>query len=79
MGNRLYRDYNWPDLRYDEENDCLRSDNTVETHSVPRADIEQHNILIKNIYRVLLTRGKKGCFVFCCDPKVGEYFKRYIG
>lgn len=67
-----------PDLKYDKENDCLKSDNTVKTHGVSK-DPKQHNRLVKNIYRVLLTRGKKGCFIFSCDPEVGKYFKRNIG
>jgi DUF2075 family protein len=31
--------------------------------------------LIKNIYRVLLSRGMKGCYVFCRDKKLQEYLK----
>ena len=31
---------------------------------------------VKNIYRVLMTRGLKGCYVFCVDDDVKNYFKR---
>jgi DUF2075 family protein/DNA replication protein DnaC len=31
--------------------------------------------IIRNTYRTLLTRGQKGCFVFCTDPKLAAYFK----
>ncbi|MCF7944228.1 MAG: DUF2075 domain-containing protein [Spirochaetia bacterium] len=31
--------------------------------------------LVKNIYKVLLTRAMKGCFIFCHDPKLQEYFR----
>lgn len=31
--------------------------------------------IIKNTYRVLLTRGMKGCYVYCCDPKLQERMK----
>ncbi|MBN2121543.1 DUF2075 domain-containing protein [Candidatus Micrarchaeota archaeon] len=31
--------------------------------------------LIKNTYRTLMTRGQKGCYVYCCDKKLGEYLK----
>lgn len=31
--------------------------------------------LIKNIYRVLLSRGMKGCYVFCRDRDTQEYFR----
>ena len=66
-----------PDLIYDRENDCLRSDNRVKTHSVPK-EKSNHDRLVKNIYRVLLSRGKKGCFIFCCNKEVGEFFKRHM-
>lgn len=36
---------------------------------------KQVDTLIKNAYRVLLTRGSKGCFVFCKDQSYQEYLK----
>ncbi|MFC1660185.1 DNA/RNA helicase domain-containing protein, partial [Gemmatimonadota bacterium] len=32
--------------------------------------------IIKNTYRTLMTRGQKGCFLFCVDPETNEYFRR---
>ncbi len=32
--------------------------------------------LILNTYKTLLTRGQKGCFVYCEDEALREYFKR---
>lgn len=29
--------------------------------------------IIKNTYRTLLTRGMKGCYVYCCDKPLTEY------
>ncbi len=37
--------------------------------------IEIADIIIKNTYRTLLTRGMKGCYVFCVDKETQEYFK----
>ncbi|ACM92683.1 conserved hypothetical protein [Nautilia profundicola AmH] len=34
--------------------------------------------IIKNTYRVLLTRGMKGCFVYCIDEGLREYLKKGI-
>lgn len=34
--------------------------------------------LIRNIYRVLLTRGIKGCYVYCVDESLNNYFKSLI-
>lgn len=34
--------------------------------------------LIKNTYKVLLTRGQKGCYVYCEDPALRDYLKSRI-
>lgn len=34
--------------------------------------------IIRNTYRTLMTRGMKGCFIFCTDPTTQEYFKREL-
>ena len=31
--------------------------------------------IIRNTYRTLMTRGMKGCYVFCTDEETREYFK----
>lgn len=33
------------------------------------------NRLVRNIYKVLMTRGQKGCYVYFVDKEVEEYFK----
>jgi hypothetical protein len=33
-------------------------------------------MIIKNTYRTLMTRGMKGCYIYCTDPETQEYFKR---
>jgi DUF2075 family protein len=35
--------------------------------------------IIRNTYRTLMTRGMKGCFVFCVDAETQAYFKSRIG
>ena len=35
--------------------------------------------IIRNTYRTLLTRGQRGCFVFCTDPETNEYFRTAMG
>jgi DUF2075 family protein len=34
------------------------------------------NALVRNVYRILLTRGMKGCYVYFVDKQVEEYFKK---
>ena len=46
--------------------------------SDPYAAREKADRIIKNTYRTLMTRGQKGCFIFCCDPETNAYFKREI-
>jgi DUF2075 family protein len=31
--------------------------------------------IIKNTYRTLMTRGMKGCYVYCVDKELGKYLK----
>ena len=31
--------------------------------------------IIKNTYRILMTRGMKGCYIYCCDPSLSRYFQ----
>ena len=34
--------------------------------------------IIKNTYRTLMTRGQKGCFIYCTDTETNAYFKERI-
>jgi DUF2075 family protein len=34
--------------------------------------------IIKNTYRTLMTRGMKGCYVYCCDEETNKYFKEAL-
>lgn len=34
--------------------------------------------IIRNTYRTLMTRGQKGCFIFCVDEDLGEYLSKRI-
>lgn len=34
--------------------------------------------IIRNTYRTLMTRGMKGCFVYCTDPEVATYFRQHM-
>ncbi len=36
------------------------------------------DLIIKNTYRTLMTRGMKGCYIFCTDVETSEYFKNLI-
>jgi DUF2075 family protein len=34
--------------------------------------------IIRNTYRTLMTRGMKGCYIYCTDPEVADYFRRHL-
>ncbi len=34
--------------------------------------------IIKNTYRTLMTRGMKGCYIYCLNKELQEYFKKYM-
>ena len=34
--------------------------------------------IIKNTYRTLMTRGMKGCYVYCIDSQLSDYFKECL-
>lgn len=45
---------------------------------VKTGDADIYDRHIKNIYRVLLTRGVKGCYVYCCNPGVADYISKCL-
>ena len=44
----------------------------------PKGATERLDRIIRNTYRTLMTRGMKGCFVYCTDPALGDYFRRRL-
>lgn len=41
----------------------------------PDATKAKLDSIIKNTYRTLMTRGQKGCYIYCVDPETQQYFK----
>lgn len=44
----------------------------------PEAARKKIRYLIKNTYKTLMTRGMKGCYVYCTDEEMREYFKSFL-
>ncbi len=60
-----------------------RSDQSLKgIKSIYKEDPEKANQIadeiIKNTYRTLMTRGMKGCYVYCVDHELAEYLKARI-
>lgn len=63
------------DLVYDKKTDSLKCDITKTHDPSLRRDKNNFEKYVKNIYRVLLTRGIKGCYVYFTNKETEEYFR----
>jgi uncharacterized protein len=45
-----------------------------ETKTDPAAAAAKADLIIKNTYRTLMSRGQKGCYIHCTDPETAAYF-----
>jgi hypothetical protein len=64
-----------PDLVYLPEAAEWRGDNTKSYDTVVKRSGDQFTQLVKNTYRVLLTRGMKGCYVHFMDKNTENFFR----
>ena len=44
----------------------------------PELALSEADEIIKNTYRTLMTRGMKGCFVYCTDKKLAEHLRKCL-
>jgi len=66
------------DLKYDKDNDCLIGDISKTKDPTLKRGKENFDQYVKNIYRVLMSRGMKGCYVYFMDKEVQAYFENRI-
>lgn len=77
------------DLRY--ENDCVVTDfqkrastdkSLFGIKSLYKQDpdkaLKRADEIIKNTYRTLMTRGMKGCYIYCTDKELNEYIRKRL-
>lgn len=74
-----------PDLGYDNENDCLivireNFKDQGARPAKPKKSKEEDPLLtlVKNTYKTLMTRGMKGCYIYCCNNSVKNYLKNNL-
>ncbi|MDO8514788.1 MAG: DUF2075 domain-containing protein [bacterium] len=67
-----------PDLVYNFENQTWIALRENSADSVVKRSGEKLVDLLKNTYRVLLTRGMKGCYVYFVDKETEKFFKSRI-
>ena len=44
----------------------------------PEEALKRADEIIKNTYRTLMTRGMKGCYIYCTDPGMREYISKRL-
>ena len=72
------------DLRYDKETGRVITDKTMISKDDKSSGIRTSadsvaETLIKNTYKTLLTRGQKGCYIFCEDEALSDYIDGLLG
>lgn len=78
-----------PDIKYidgkivTDFNERAKTDKSLfGIKALSRKDIDEANKvadqIIKNTYRTLMTRGMKGCYIYCVDDTLQKFFKQSI-
>lgn len=67
-----------PDLKYDRLRDCLVGNPLGTKDPILKRSKDRFEEYVKNIYRVLMSRGMKGCYVYFVDKEVENYFRSRI-
>jgi DUF2075 family protein len=60
-----------PDLTVDHDGKLITNPSKSKDPVLRRSG-EGIDGYIRNIYRVLMTRGMKGCYVYCCENKLAD-------
>jgi hypothetical protein len=66
------------DLKYNPDTNRLEGDITATADPMLRRNQDNFDKYVKNIYRVLMSRGMKGCYIYCTDKGTQEYFKNKL-
>jgi SOS-response transcriptional repressor LexA len=67
------------DLVFNKENKTFSTDHKKYKDKTGKKGMqdkpEELNKLVRNVYKVLMTRGMKGCYLYFTDKETGKYFK----
>ena len=71
------------DLRFDVDKSRIITDPSKiskddKSSGIKSARKEEAARLIKNTYKTLLTRGQKGCFIYCEDNALADYIRSFL-
>ena len=68
------------EIDYDDESGSLVIDRSKFYDSKVKDGVDDETLkqYIINSYKVMMTRGIKGCYVYACNPRLQNYLKRFI-
>lgn len=68
------------EIDYDDESDSIVIDRSKFYDSKVKDGVDDETLkqYILNSYKVMMTRGIKGCYVYACNPRLQNYLKRFI-
>lgn len=66
------------DLQFNASAENLCTNMSASKDPMLRRSKEGYDDYVRNIYRVLMSRGMKGCYVYFCDPNVATYFQQMM-
>ena len=68
------------EIDYDDKSDSIVIDRSKFFDSKVKNGVDDDTLkqYIVNSYKVMMTRGIKGCYVYACNPRLQNYLKRFI-
>ena len=68
------------EIDYDDESGLIVIDRSKFFDSKVKDGVDDETLkqYIINSYKVMMTRGIKGCYVYACNPRLQNYLKRFI-
>ena len=68
------------EIDYDDESGSIVIDRSKFFDSKVKDGVDDETLkkYIINSYKVMMTRGIKGCYVYACNPRLQNYLKRFI-
>ena len=66
------------DLRFNVSAGNLCTSMSASKDPMLKRSKEGFDDYVRNIYRVLMSRGMKGCYVYFCDPNAATYFQQMM-
>ncbi|HCN53462.1 MAG TPA: hypothetical protein DIS88_06555 [Prevotella sp.] len=69
-----------PDMKYDPVLGKVVTDKTAnkDPQLTRNSSTQDFDAYCRNIYRVLMSRGMKGCYVYICDDALREHFEEQL-